>query len=109
MIKIQRELNDETKMILKTTPHNIVQNPLAVAWFDMLTTLWRSVSCSGPLCAINDEDEETIKIQRELNDETKMILKTTPHNIVQNPLPSHGSTCSPRYGVAYLALDRCVP
>jgi hypothetical protein len=49
MIKIQRELNDETKMILKTTPHNIVQNPLAVAWFDMLTTLWRSVSCSGPL------------------------------------------------------------
>jgi hypothetical protein len=51
MIKIQRELNDETKMILKTTPHNIVQNPLAVAWFDMLTTLWRSVSCSGPLCA----------------------------------------------------------
>jgi hypothetical protein len=54
MIKIQRELNDETKMILKTS--------LAVAWFDMLTTLWRSVSCSGPLCAINDEDEETIYI-----------------------------------------------
>jgi hypothetical protein len=48
MIKIERELNDETKMILKTTPHNIVQNPLAVAWFDMRTALWRSVSCSGP-------------------------------------------------------------
>jgi hypothetical protein len=51
MIKIERELNDETKMILKTTPHNIKQNPLAVA----PAALWRSVSCSGPL-AVNEQN-----------------------------------------------------